>query len=329
MDEADKMMYEDKAKKKAARNSLAETIKEPVVSEKEEIKSEPAPDIQTEPTHEKKAGGWRNKETDLAPEPEVQSETETIPQDIKVEQKEIVPESVVSEEPEEPKEKLPYGLKLETTAVKETETEKFLSTMWFVKHQITCQNKNTVLGLNLKEFEITVYPLEKPDFEHPRLPVKIMAVISNLSEKRNVVIFPTEQGRKSLIGAYDDYIFGITGSFSEKGFNAKIHLSGESEYDIATDDDQYLVQQGEYLPENFAKTVTVGADVIEFYPLYKENDPDLGVVPCVYRHFTGENEDDVEIEITPGDSVFTDRNGNNQQVLIFWTPDGKLSANVV
>jgi hypothetical protein len=214
---------------------------------------------------------------------------------------------------------LPYGLLEEDESVRENDTEKYLSTMWFNTHLITCQNKNSEYGLNIKTFKITVYPLMGPDEKHPSIPVRVMACITNEEENRNVVVFPSDDYVRSVRGIYDNYVFNITGRFTDKGFRAMITLDVNTEYLMIEDDDEYAVVRGKYLPKSFCKTVTLGPDKVELYPISLNNDEISGCVQCAYRHITPTS--DIEVDISKDQFIITDSEGTNHQLFNFWVDD--------
>lgn len=339
IDEADKYMYENKEKKKSARISgikaASQTEIKPALSEENSNESKIlAKSWQTieNTVTEKQSDKKESSDAGTAFEDKAATEQSKVPFDREETANETVSEPKPADTDTEASNKndddtkeevktlpLPFGYEPEPADKKETEENKYFSTFWFNKHHVVCQNKNTILGLNAKEFDITVYPLAKPDKEYASLPVQIMICISNEIEKRNVVVFP-EKGMRSLIAAYDDYIFNISGRFTPEGFKAKISLDMGSEYDIASDDDTVIMQKGDYIPDSFCKTVRWDEDTVELYPLYTDNKEDNGMVTCVYRHFSPIAEP--EVGVIPGEILLTSSKNENFQIYTFWFGDG-------
>lgn len=229
----------------------------------------------------------------------------------------------IIEEDSKEDDKFAFGLTEEAGMVSENFDTKPLSTMWFTKNRIVCQNKDTTKGVGNKEFDFIVYPTQFPMESKKCIPVRCIVCIYSVEDNRYKVSFPKE-GMATNVIDYEDYSFLVTIRFTENGkLKPQINLDTDK-YEIVENDDTIINQNGQYIPKNIGKVIEFGEDKIEFFPLYLSNNAKKGTVTCIYKH-TAPGMDPV-IDVETGTVVIPIENGKrNREISTYWTGENEFT----
>lgn len=229
----------------------------------------------------------------------------------------------IIEEDLEEDDKFAFGLTEESGMVAENFDTKPLSTMWFTKNRIVCQNRDITKGVGNKEFDFIVYPTQFPMESKKCIPVRCIVCIYSVEDNRYKVSFPKEGMATSVID-YEDYSFLVTARFTEDGkLKPQINLDTDK-YEIVENDDTIINQNGQYIPKNIGKVIELGEDKIEFFPLYLSNNAKKGTVTCIYKH-TAPGMDPV-IDVETGTVVIPIENGKrNREISTYWTGENEFT----
>lgn len=297
------------------KTAAEEEMENRICLEKEEAKEETTKEskneepVQVEETVTEETGKIEEK-VSLEESPSTVEENEIVDKEKNEESELIIIEKKEKEIP-----KTAFGILEEPEAFKETSDYKYLNTMWFNKHHITCRYKDNKKGMGLNEFDVVVYPLEQPRAQAPQLPVQIMVCVLSQYNDRYKIFFPKNESKSASI-ELDEFTFLVTGRFSKGKFTSKVSLDPKCEYVITEDDDEVINQNGKYFPNNFGKVVEIGEDTVEFFPLYIDNKEQSGETSCVYRHIAPNTEP--EYGLSNGQTIIATTVNQNRELVSYW-----------